>query len=71
MLTQIRLFKTLTPFHATDLFWYPQEASENQRFSDVFRGYQKKSVTWNGLIGKLCLKKFHLREIQGRALLYV
>ena len=22
---------------------------ENQRFSDVFRGYQKKSVAWNGL----------------------
>ena len=41
----------LNPFHVTDLFWYPLKTSENQRFSDVFRGYQKRSVTWNGLIG--------------------
>ena len=27
------------PFHATDVFWYPLKTSENQRFSDVFRGY--------------------------------
>ena len=37
------------PFHATDLFWYPMKTSENQRFSNVFRGYQNRSVTWNGL----------------------
>ena len=40
----------LNPFHATDLFWYPLKTSENLWFSDVFRGYQKKSVAWNGLI---------------------
>ena len=39
----------LNPFHATDLFWYPLKTSETQRFSDVFRGYQKSSVTWNGV----------------------
>ena len=39
----------LNPFHATDLFWYPLKISENQRFSDVFRGYQKTSVAWNEL----------------------
>ena len=38
----------INPFHATDLFWYPLKTSENQRFSDVFRGYQKRSVAWNG-----------------------
>ena len=38
------------PLHTTDIFWYPLETLENQRFSDVFRGYQKISVTWNGLI---------------------
>ena len=37
-------------FHATDLFWYLLKASENLWFSDVFRGYQNKSVVWNGLI---------------------
>ena len=36
----------LNSFHATDR--YPLNTSENQRFSDVFRGYQ--SVAWNGLI---------------------
>ena len=41
------------PFHATDLFWYPLKTSENQRFSDVFREYQKKSVSWNGLKSKI------------------
>ena len=45
--------KFLDPFHATDLFWYPLKTSENQRFSDVFRGYQKRSMTWNGLIAFL------------------
>ena len=35
-------------FHATDLFWYPLKASETLWFFDVFRGYQKRSVAWNG-----------------------
>ena len=39
----------LKPFHTTDLFWYPLKTSENLWFSDVFRGYQKRSVAWNGL----------------------
>ena len=36
-------------FHATRLFQYPRKTSENQRFSDVFREYQKRPVAWNGL----------------------
>ena len=39
----------INPFHATDLLLYPLKTSENQRFSDVFRGYQKRSVVRNGL----------------------
>ena len=39
----------INPFHATDLFWYPLKTSKNLRFSVVFWGYQKSSVTWNGL----------------------
>ena len=35
-------------FHATDLFWYPLKASETLWFFDVFRGYQKRPVAWNG-----------------------
>ena len=42
----------INPFHATDLFWYPLKTSENLWFSDVFRGYQKRSVAWNELMGK-------------------
>ena len=41
------------PFHATDLFWYPLKTSENFWFFDVFRGYQKRSVAWNGICTKL------------------
>ena len=40
----------INPFHAANLFWYPLKISENQRFSDIFRGYQKRSVAWNELI---------------------
>ena len=40
----------INPFHATDLFWYSLKTSEKQRFSDVFKGYQKRSVAWNGLM---------------------
>ena len=32
------------PFHATGLFLYPLETSENQRFSGVFRGSRKRQM---------------------------
>ena len=34
-----RSSRSINPFHTTDLW-----------FSDVFRGYQKRSVAWNGLL---------------------
>ena len=37
------------PFNTNDLFWYPLKTSKNLWFSDVFRGYRKRSVTWNVL----------------------
>ena len=43
------LMSKFNPIHATDLFWYSLKTSENQRFSDVFREYQKRSVAWNEL----------------------
>ena len=39
----------INPFYTADLLWYPLKTSENLWFSDVFRGYQKRSVAWNGL----------------------
>ena len=36
-------------FHTSGLILYLQKASENQRFSDVLRGYRKRTVPWNGL----------------------
>ena len=42
-------FKVFNPFHATGLFLFPLKTSENQRFSDVLRGYRKRSVAWSGL----------------------
>ena len=35
----------LHPFHAIGFFLYPMETSENQSFSDVFKGYRKRAVT--------------------------
>ena len=39
----------IKPISCHYLFRYPQKISENQRFSDVFRGYRKRPVEWNGL----------------------
>ena len=44
----------INPFHATDLFWYPLETSENLWFSNAFRGYQKRWVAWNELMRWMC-----------------
>ena len=43
---------SINPFQATGLFLYPLKTSENQRFSDVFRGHRKRPVAWNGLRSK-------------------
>ena len=40
---------SLLPFYTTGLFLYPLKAWESLRFSDVFRGYRKRPVAWNGL----------------------
>ena len=34
-------------FHTAGLFLYPLKTSENQRFSDVFRGCRKGLVAWH------------------------
>ena len=41
---------SVNPFHATGLFLYTLKTSENQMFTDVFRGYRKRPVAWNGLM---------------------
>ena len=37
------------PFQSTGLLLYTMKISQNQRFSDVLRGYRKRQVAWNGL----------------------
>ena len=37
-------------FKANVTFLYPLKASENQRFSDVFRGFRNDTLAWHGLI---------------------
>ena len=49
----------INPSHATSLFQYLLKTSENHWFSDVFRGYQKRPVAWNGLIS-LMMWNLHL-----------
>ena len=39
----------ILPFHATGLFVCFLKLSVNQRFSNVLRGYRKRSVAWNEL----------------------
>ena len=53
------------PFHATGLFLYPLK-TENQKFSDVFRGYRKRSVTWNAFIRLQIYVFAGLQEIKFR-----
>ena len=48
----------LNPFHVIGLFLYPLETAENQRFSDVFRGYRKNY--WHDMssciVSQICIK---------------
>ena len=39
----------VNPFHVTGVILYPLKTSENLWFSDIFRGYRKRPVAWNGL----------------------
>ena len=48
---KVGMKSTLTNFMPLISF---DKTSEDPWFSDVFRGYQKRSVAWNGLM-KLCL----------------
>ena len=55
----VRIYTVINPFHATGLFRYPLKTSENQSFSDVFRGYRKRPVAWNGLnVGNISKPSF-------------
>ena len=45
-----RIFDLLKLIQVNVPFLYPLETSENLGFSDVFRGYGKVTLVWNGLI---------------------
>ena len=40
----------IKPFSTNIPFLYPLKTAENQRFSDVFRGYRNGTLVWNWLI---------------------
>ena len=46
------------PFQDNVPLLYTLKNLENQRFSDVFRGYKKETLTWNGLIARIASKNF-------------
>ena len=56
------LFNPLQPSVA---FLYPLKTSENQRFSDIFRGYWKRPVAWNRLtwLGDILFTLMHEENI--------
>ena len=55
----------INPFHATGLFRYSLKTSknQNQRFSDVFRGYRKRPVAWNVLMFCTTINEILLRYL--------
>ena len=53
--TEIRKIGNINPFHANVPFLYSLKMSENQRFSDVFRGYRNETLARKGLINQLIL----------------
>ena len=59
----------VNPFHATSLFYDPLNTLENQMISDVFRGYRKKTVAWDGLtiflaLAFILLKTYNLKILR-------
>ena len=56
--------KPFKPFHATGLFLYTLKISENLWIPDVFRGYRKRPVAWNGLKQVKQLTRFNYFSIQ-------
>ena len=49
MFVRESLFEYFNPFCASVLFHYLMNTSENNRFSEVFRGYRKRLMTGNEL----------------------
>ena len=45
----IRELLKINPFQSSVTFLYPMKTSENQRFSNVFRGYRNVTLDWNEL----------------------
>ena len=56
---------TAKPFYTAGLFLSPQKTSENQWFSDFFRGCRQRPEVWNGLKKKtVCLKIFKFKRVK-------
>ena len=56
MLAKLNILRNLVranTFRATILFLYPMKTSENRWFCDVFRGYRKRPVAWNGITAQI------------------
>ena len=51
-LANCRKEQLVNPCHATVFFLSPQKSFGNFSFSDVFRGYRKRPVAWNGLMSE-------------------
>ena len=46
------LLVLLNPFHVNAPFLYPLKTAENQRFSDIFRGYKNGKLASKGLTSR-------------------
>ena len=49
----------IIPFHVISLFLFLLKTWENQKFSDVSRGYKKRPVAWNGLRQITCFHELN------------
>ena len=61
------IYNVLYPFHVTGLFLCALKRSGNQRFSNVFKGYRKRPVAWNGL-DNMMLQQFYWWERNSRSI---
>ena len=51
-LANCRKEQLVNPCHATVFFLSPQKSFGNFSFSDIFTGYRKRPVAWNGLMSE-------------------
>ena len=62
------IFNHFNLFHITCLFFYLLKTPESPWFSDVFRGYSRRLVAWNGLMPLFPSYRDHFIDLQCKSI---